>query len=119
MDPAIRKELAIPDIEEIDIFKTDTRTDITVDEFLTEAQAADKFCQEIIQQLKNGAQRSAKISLADCTVVSSRLLQYRDKYWVPHNDGLQLRLIQEAHDSPASGHPGVAKTMELLGRTYY
>ena len=49
MDPAIRKELDIDrDIDEIDVFEIDTRPDLTVDEFLTEAQAADEFCQEVL-----------------------------------------------------------------------
>jgi transposase InsO family protein len=38
---------------------------------------------------------------------------------VPDNDDLKLRLIRLVHDSPAGGHPGRSKTLELLSRVYY
>jgi hypothetical protein len=44
---------------------------------------------------------------------------YRGKRDVPEGDQLQLRLIQEHHDTALAGHPGRAKTCDLLDRQYY
>jgi len=44
---------------------------------------------------------------------------YRDCTFVPDHTPLRLRLLQDHHDPPAMGHPGRAKTLELLARKYY
>ena len=44
---------------------------------------------------------------------------YRGKRYVPEGDELWLQLIQEYHDTMLAGHPGRAKTYDLLDRQYY
>ena len=39
--------------------------------------------------------------------------------YVPADQSLKTRLLAEAHDVPVSGHVGVAKTVDLLTRSYY
>jgi hypothetical protein len=39
--------------------------------------------------------------------------------YVPEGDQLRLRLIQEHHDTVLAGHPGRAKSFDLLDRKYY
>lgn len=39
------------------------------------------------------------------------------KVWIP--DGMQLKIIQEAHNPPSSAHGGVDKTVNLVKRYYY
>jgi len=43
-------------------------------------------------------------------------VQYRGKQYVPESDQLQLMLIQEDHDTALAGHPGQAKTFDLVDR---
>src|SRR5947207_11519874 len=38
---------------------------------------------------------------------------------VPNSDPLRFKILQFAHDSPVAGHPGRAKTYEIIQRTYY
>ena len=45
-----------------------------------------------------------------------QLLKYKGKLYLPKQE--IEKVIRDHHDDPLQGHPGVAKTMELLGRTY-
>ncbi|KAJ8454593.1 hypothetical protein ONZ51_g12939 [Trametes cubensis] len=47
------------------------------------------------------------------------LIFYRDRCYVPADESLRRDLIQQHHDSPAAGHPGKFKTLELLQRSYW
>ena len=38
---------------------------------------------------------------------------------VPNSTPLKRRILQAAHDSPASGHPGIARTLEKVSRYYW
>jgi hypothetical protein len=62
-------------------------------------------------------------SLKDITVVKCRerkeQVWYRGKRCVPEGDQLRLQLIEEHHDTALAGHPGWAKTFDLLDRKYY
>jgi len=46
-------------------------------------------------------------------------LWHQGKIWVPNNEGIKLNLRRRHHDIPQGGHGGMAKTTELLQRTYY
>jgi hypothetical protein len=46
-------------------------------------------------------------------------LSCQGKRYVPEGEQLQLRLIQEHHNTVLAGHPGRAKTFDLLDRQYY
>ena len=46
----------------------------------------------------------------------SKILRYNEKAYVP--ESCIRDIIGDHHDDPLHGHPGVAKTMELIGREY-
>jgi Retroviral aspartyl protease./Reverse transcriptase (RNA-dependent DNA polymerase). len=46
-------------------------------------------------------------------------LFWRNRMFVPDDEELRLRLLRSCHDKAAAGHPGRAKTYELLSRDYY
>ena len=102
----------------------DLEVEESLNDLIDQKTREDEFCQEILQALREGQTKSTKITLADCTNENDRL-KYRGKIWIPGNDDkeesckLRLRLIREAHEVPAAGHPGIAKTLELLSRDYY
>ena len=41
------------------------------------------------------------------------------KRYVPADNKLRSRILREFHDAPTAGHPGVARTLELVARHYY
>lgn len=38
---------------------------------------------------------------------------------VPDDKALQRDILSSCHDDPAAGHGGIAKTFELVSRTYH
>jgi len=85
---------------------------------LAEAYQVNQFPGRILGLLRDGTRQCKEISLADCKEMNGRLF-YRDCLFVPDHTPLRLRLLQDHHDPPAMGHPGRAKTLELLARKYY
>jgi hypothetical protein len=78
----------------------------------------DPVLQETIIKLQNGEQRDSKIALGLCEMRDD-LLTYDSLIWVPDDDELHLKILHDCHDSQAAGHPGRAKTLELVSRQFY
>ena len=85
---------------------------------LDEAYNADPLPKKVLRMLQEGVRHSRDISLAECREVNGRLC-YRGKLYVPDYHELKMRICQEHHDHPIAGHPGVAKTFNLIRREYY
>jgi transposase InsO family protein len=47
------------------------------------------------------------------------LILHRGRIFVPDNDDVQLRILRTRHDHPLAGHPGIAKTVEIIRRDFY
>ena len=77
---------------------------------IRQAYQKDKQCK---QMLINSDQPRSVHSVRD------GLIYIQQQIYIPSNQTLKTRLLAEAHDVPVSGHMGVAKTVELLSRTYY
>jgi hypothetical protein len=71
-----------------------------------------------VGKLRKGITRDSKIPLGLCEE-DNGLLLYEGLIWVPDDDDLRLRILQQHHDSQAAGHPGRAKTLELVSRNIY
>lgn len=85
---------------------------------LEEGHRKDPFPNEVLTLLCTGARRCRTLSFAECSEQEGRLL-YRGKLYILASDELRLHILQQAHDVPAAGHPGRAKTLELAGRTFF
>ena len=83
---------------------------------VAEANKADEFCTDVRTAMENGLIKHKGITLAKCSVHDG-VLYHLDRLWVP--EAFYTDLIQEVHDQPACGHPGVARTYLLLRREYY
>lgn len=78
----------------------------------------DENMQEVIKLLATGIKRSRKFALGLCEM-ENNILTYDGLVWVPEDDGLKLKILKQHHDEMTAGHPGRAKTLELITRTYY
>ena len=48
------------------------------------------------------------------------LLFYKGPIYIPESfSSLRMDILQEYHDAPLAGHPGIAKTVELITRNYW
>jgi hypothetical protein len=89
----------------------------SISDLMTEAYETDPLPGKILEAIRTiGSLKH--IMVAECTEQDGRI-QYREKYYVPESDQLQLRLIQAHHNAPLAGHLGRAKTFDLLDRQYY
>lgn len=59
-----------------------------------------------------------KISLAECSLYARGALRFRGRDWIPNCEPLQTALIQQAHDSKVTGHPGRDSTLAILDRNF-
>jgi len=80
--------------------------------------AVNKEIQQIRREKANGTTRDGKIALGICEE-NSGLLMYNGLIWIPDNDTLRLRILRDHHDTQAAGHPGQARTLELIRRNFY
>jgi hypothetical protein len=85
---------------------------------IQEKTKLDKEIQEVVNKLCRGVTRDSKIPLG-LYEEDNGLLLYEGLIWVPNNDELRLRMLHEHHDAQPAGHPGRAKTLELVSRNYY
>lgn len=81
-------------------------------------QRWDPAIEEIIQMLEDpDANRD---DVADAWTLSAEgILLARDVVYVPAYETLKVRVLQQAHDSVQTGHPGQHKTLELVRRNFY
>jgi len=90
-------------------------------ELLNEIQtlsAADKEIQEIRRKKASGTTRDGKIVLG-LYEENSGLLMYDGLIWIPDDNTLRLRKLRDDHDTQAAGHPGQARTLELISQSFY
>src|SRR3954447_5775091 len=90
----------------------------TIDEMWAEGAGTDRVLREIVQALRTGAVRSPHITLSLCKEEEGRLF-YQNRLYVPRHALLRSKLIRDHHETPAAGHPGRSKTLDLLSRSYY
>ena len=95
-----------------------TETNRSIQQIIEEEYPKDKFIAEILELIRTGKRRSKKISLSECEDRAGQLY-FRNRLVIPDHDELKLKLLRLAHDSPAGGHSGRGKTLDILQREYY
>src|SRR6266566_2610671 len=93
-------------------------SDVSLEELFEEGYMADQFPTQVLQNLRNGTRQSKEITLAECTEQEGQLY-YRGVKYVPNYPPLRLRIMQEYHDTPSTGHPGRDKMFDLVSRDFY
>ena len=66
----------------------------------------------------NGERHSCQYSLSDYSL-DNGCLYHHGKLYLPNQESLRLQIIQESYNQAMTGHPGVARTYEILQRSYY
>src|SRR6266480_3498169 len=98
--------------------------ELTLDDRIEEAyQNQNDLAHQILKTLRQDSRqdkifKNTRISPADCSEINGKLY-YRNKLFLPDNDDLLLHIFRHAHNSVPAGHPGIAKTYELVSRHYY
>jgi len=84
---------------------------------MTQAYETDLLPGNILEAIRTKCWLQEMI-IAECIEEEGRR-QYRENLYLPKDDKLRLCIIQEHHDTVLAGHPGQAKTFDLLDRKYY
>jgi hypothetical protein len=95
-----------------------SNTERTIEQIIVDEYPNDEFIRETSKLIRDGAQRSTKITLADCKLREDRLF-FQNRLVLPESDELRLKLLRSVHDAPIGGHQGRARTLDLLQREYY
>jgi hypothetical protein len=80
------------------------------------AQLSDDTCQRVVKKLRNKNRHDHEVTLAHASIREGALY-VDDKLWVPQS--IRTEVIQAAYDSSETGHPGLAKTLFHLKKSYY
>jgi RNase H-like domain found in reverse transcriptase/Reverse transcriptase (RNA-dependent DNA polymerase)/Integrase zinc binding domain/Chromo (CHRromatin Organisation MOdifier) domain/Integrase core domain len=97
---------------------------LTDQELANEIRAAlpdDQNIGPYLESLRDGTQPMddlAKEYLQPFTMIDGIVLRDGLVY-VPNNDSIKLKILKSRHDSVTAGHPGQAKTLELVTRDYF
>ena len=87
-------------------------------ELFYKAYLTNEFLTEILNCFTGDIQQHKKITLGDCRK-DNRQLTSRNNLDVPDHEPLCLDIMQEHYYPPVMGHPGRAKTLELLQHKSY
>ena len=77
---------------------------------VAERNKSDKDLNEVRDGIAEGK------GLSDCTVDDNKVLRH-GCLWVPRN--MITEVVQEVHDQPMVGHPGIHRCLELIKRYFY
>lgn len=93
---------------------TSSAPDPSLETAIHSALAKDPIASDIMTALAD-PKRCREV--ADYTI-SNGLLMHKGLIYIPNLADIKLRILQEHHDTPTAGHPGQAKTFELVTHNY-
>jgi hypothetical protein len=79
---------------------------------IKEALNKDEFSQAKLQEAKDNPDDSPY------SISNDGLLLYQNGIFIPDINNLHLQVVHNHHDHPTAGHPGIAKTTELVKQDY-
>ena len=80
------------------------------------AQPQDATYQRVAHKLGDGDRKDYELTLADCEIKNG-VLFVQGRLWVL--ESIRTEVIAAVHDTPVTGHPGLAKTLYHLKKSYY
>jgi len=117
MEQVVLKPHNLPEPLRISANEIPVQRSPLISDLFAQAYKNDPWPSRILEAIRQGDSLK-EITVAECTEQEGQVW-YRGKWYVPEGDQLRLRLIQEHHDTELAGHPGRAKTFDLLDRQYY
>ena len=94
-----------------DVLRVDNTEDFVIR--IKEGYQNDDAIKEIVARTRDNRDSSPEYCLDD------GVLFFNGKVMVPDDKTLQRDILSSCHDDPAAGYGGIAKTFELVSRTYY
>ncbi|QRW23041.1 Retrotransposable element Tf2 protein [Rhizoctonia solani] len=95
-----------------ELFIASITPDQEINDLIGKAIYKDDCLKEILLKLQN------KEKVLDCKLREG-LLWYQGKIFVPKDNTIRNLILESRHDALVAGHPGQARTLELVSRSYY
>ncbi|QRW24093.1 Retrotransposable element Tf2 protein [Rhizoctonia solani] len=95
-----------------ELFISSITPDQEINDLIGEAIYKDNRLKEILDKLQN------KEKVTDWELKEG-LLWFQKKIFIPKNETIRNLILESRHDMLAAGHPGQARTLELVSRNYY
>ena len=96
----------------------DVSNNIDIQNLVDKGYRRDILPQKVLKALYEGKTESKLLALRDCENWRG-YLWYQKRLYILDHELLKLQLLHNHHDTPAAEHPGRAKILELLTRSYY
>ena len=93
-------------------------TNETIDRMIKDAMKSDELGQSVLKALRENVKCHPKVALAECEEHDGLLL-VEGLCYVPDLDPIRLEILCSTHDASTAGHPGQARTFELVSRNYW
>ena len=118
LSPALKEHLSLhpATLEPVPVAEDITDQE-QLQRLIVTAYTEDLIAIKVIQALCTDARRLKQFPLAECSLREDRVY-YQDRLFVPENDELKLKIFHLCHDSALARHPGTAKLLEIIARTY-
>ena len=125
-----RQRASAPPREKIAMQKWGTTQvmELSLKQMIKEASREDPLTKQMIQAVQDGQQVFKGFQDKKFRQNDGMLMVKEDKvkrgaaewkWWIPQQEELLRHLLFEHHDTPITGHPGRAKTLELIRRRYF
>ncbi|KAH8144651.1 uncharacterized protein LAJ45_11360 [Morchella importuna] len=85
---------------------------------LRAALRKDPLSRQLMKDIANKKKHSRFLPIGECSIRDG-LLYYQGLIYIPDDAAIKLEVLRTNHDAPSAGHPGRARTLELLSRNYY
>jgi hypothetical protein len=101
-----------------------TAQGLTIQNLWTAAETNDSNLQEMKDAVRDWKRTfptslKLKVSMSECSLSNDDKIMFRNRLWVPNNETLRTKMIQDVHDSKLCGHPGRENTAQILSRQYF
>ncbi|RAL59221.1 hypothetical protein DID88_006676 [Monilinia fructigena] len=98
--------------------------EVTLEELWTKTEGDDDNLRQAREAVRQGQRTfptplKLKVSISECSLSPEGRLMFRNRLWVPQDERLRTRMIQDVHDSKLCGHPGRENTTQILSRQYF
>ncbi|KAH0604570.1 uncharacterized protein H6S33_006947 [Morchella sextelata] len=85
---------------------------------LQAALANDPLSKQLMKDIITRKKHSRFLPIGECAIKDG-LLYYQGLLYIPDDAAIKLEILRTNHDAPSAGHPGRARTLELLSLNYY
>ena len=111
------RTLLPPERVELQPIEESEGKELNLSKHVAKSNREDEICTEIWEYLADPKNKEQPDTFSKGLRVNDGLLLKKNLLWIPED--IWVDVIKTVHDQQAVGHPGVARTLEMIQRNYY